>query len=558
MMFNTPSLSLKHILAISASALLLNACGGGSSSSTPAATTPPPPVTSGNSDPQFRAGVFEDEDNFVARCENPRTGTDPSTDRPFVDVAGSELEEKFWLRSWSNRTYLWYDEITDIDPNTVAGREAYFATLRTEAVTPSGAPRDQFHFTQDTAERFERVSTGSSSSFGSQYAIIESSPPRDIRIAFTQPGSPFGEANILRGAKILEIDDVDAVNGGTQADVDVLNNALFPSEPGQTHTFVIEDTAGAEPRTVTVSSETVVFDPVLRSSIIEQDGDQVGYVVFNTFGSSTAEEQLFDTFEELSDAGVDDLVLDLRYNGGGFLAIAAQLGYMIAGTNTRNQTFETLQFNDKFPEFDPVTGERITPTPFYDTTLGFTLPSGRDLPSVNLNRIFVLSTGGSCSASEALINGLQGIDVEVVLIGDTTCGKPYGFYTTDNCGLSYSTIQFRGVNSKGFGDYADGFSPGQTGDNVRGELVNGCAVPDDFSAQLGDEDEDLLQSALSFRETGVCPDLTGAQARTLASRQARGLSQGLSLESSPIYQREMSYRQSLLRDTPPSLVQESQ
>ena len=560
------------LATVSLASLMLASCGGGGSTnrSTPPPTvvTPPPPVATG---PTWTQGVFEPESRFVARCENPRSGTDPSTitnqnpnGSPFADREGSFLEEKFWQRSWSNRTYLWYDEITDIDPITaidpetqlVYDRLGYFGQLKTMEKTASGADKDRFHFTQDTAARFERVSTGASAGYGGQYAFLETRPPRDVRIAFTEADSPFAEANVQRGAKILEIDGVDAVNGGTQADVDTLNAALFPSELGETHTFVFEDSPGAEPRTVTVTSATVISDPVLSSSVIEEGDDKVGYVVFNTFGTSTAERRLFETFTDLAEADVDDLVLDLRYNGGGFLDIASQLGYMIAGDKSEGQTFETLQFNDKFPTRNPVTNELIRPTPFFSETLGFSLNAGTDLPTLDLDRVFILSTSGTCSASEAVINSLRGIDVEVILVGDTTCGKPFGFYTTDNCGVSYSTIQFQGVNAKGFGDFGDGFSPGTTGMTVSGELVQGCVIPDDYSAQLGDTEEAMLQGALTFQSTGECPIQSTAQAKGIPDSQQRsfGDAAGLSITDSPIYQLEMSYRETMIRDTPPSII----
>lgn len=542
------TLKLRALVTVSLASIVLASCGGSSSStSRPVAVTPPPVVNNG---PTWTQGVFAAESDFVAQCETPRTGTDPSTERPFVDRAGSTLLEKFWQRSWNNRTYLWYNEVTDVDPNATPDRLDYFELLKTTAVTPSGTARDQFHFTQDTAERFERVSTGSSAGYGGQYAFLNSSPPRDVRIAFTEAGSPFADETVARGAKILEIDGVDAVNGGTQADVDALNAALFPSAAGETHTFVFEDTPGAAPRTVTMTSATVVSDPVLQSTVIDQGTDKVGYVVFNTFGTSTAEERLFDTFTNLAAQNIDDLVLDLRYNGGGFLAIASQLGYMIAGDKSDGQTFETLQFNDKFPTRNPVTNEVISPTPFYNTTLGFTLNEGTPLPTLNLNRVFILSTGGTCSASEALINSLRGIDVEIILIGDTTCGKPYGFYITDNCGVSYATVQFRGVNAKNFGDYSDGFSPGAAGTTVSGELVEGCVIPDDYTAQLGDIDENMLDGALTYRSTNACPVAPSARALPRAVADAAGLS----LTDSPVYQLEMSYRQTLIRDNPPSMV----
>jgi len=120
--------------------------------------------------------------------------------------------------------------------------------------------------------------------------------------------------------------------------------------------------------------------------------------------------------------------------------------------------------------------------------------------------VFVLTSGGTCSASEAIINGLNGIDIEVIQIGSNTCGKPYGFYALDNCGISYFTIQFRSVNAKGFGDYSDGFSPSSDVTEPSGTALPGCNVADDLFHALGDPEEAKLATALSFRENGVCPE----------------------------------------------------
>ena len=156
-------------------------------------------------------------------------------------------------------------------------------------------------------------------------------------------------------------------------------------------------------------------------------------------------------------AGIDDLVLDLRYNGGGWLDIASELAYMIAGpVPTAGQIFDELTWNDKHPATDPVTGQALAPTPFYATALGapFNGTPGQALPTLDLPRVYVLTGNGTCSASEAIMNGLRGVGVEVIQIGSTTCGKPYGFYPTDNCGTTYFTIQFKGSNALGFGDYS--------------------------------------------------------------------------------------------------------
>ena len=209
-------------------------------------------------------------------------------------------------------------------------------------------------------------------------------------------------------------------------------------------------------------------------------------------------------------AGVSDLVLDLRYNGGGLLAVAAQLGYMIAGdAATQNKIFEQLQFNNGVSNFNPVTGGANNPVPFIDTGVGFSLDTSVQLDSLELDRVFILSTGGTCSASEAVINALRGIDIEVILIGDITCGKPYGFYPTDNCGTTFFTIQFRGVNNKGFGDYSDGFVPQQSNFQF-GERLPGCVVTDDYTKELGNPSEGLLSAALAYRATGNCPAPTSS------------------------------------------------
>jgi hypothetical protein len=106
------------------------------------------------------------------------------------------------------------------------------------------------------------------------------------------------------------------------------------------------------------------------------------------------------------------------------------------------------------------------------------------------------------------MNSLEGVDVEVIQVGSTTCGKPYGFYMTPNCGTSYFTIQFRGVNAKNFGDYSDGFSPENTAVTA-GVPLPGCSVADDFSSLLGSPLEARFAAALQYRDTGTCPAATG-------------------------------------------------
>ena len=224
----------------------------------------------------------------------------------------------------------------------------------------------------------------------------------------------------------------------------------------------------------------------------------VGYLLFNDH-LATAERQLIAAIEQMQAAPINDLVLDLRYNGGGFLAIASQLAYMIAGpAYTAGQTFERLEFNDKHTSVNPFTGEALTPVPFYSTTLGLSTARGQPLPTLNLTRVYVLTGGTTCSASESIINGLRGVNLQVIQIGSSTCGKPYGFVPTDNCGTTYFSVHFKGVNAAAFGDYTDGFSPSNIA-GPAGTLVPGCSVADDFAAALGATNEDRLAAALAHR-----------------------------------------------------------
>ncbi|MGX5172906.1 S41 family peptidase [Aliikangiella sp. IMCC44653] len=489
----------KHIASLTGLSLIfLIACGGDGGSEPPA-----------DEAPTWAAGVYADEANFKNRCENPRVGSDINGNA-FPDIQGSTLLENNWLRSWNNNTYLWYDEVTDINPAGFSSTLEYFALLKTDQTTSSGAPKDQFHFTYDSAEYLKLTQSGVSSGYGAEWAIIANTPPRKLVVAFTEPNSPASQpsVNLQRGTEILTVDGVDFVNANDQASVDIINAALFPDSNGEQHTFTVRDVGSNNTRSVTMTSAEITQAPVRNVATIQTQNSNVGYLLFNAH-IATAEEGLFNAMTELASANIDELVLDLRYNGGGLLAVASQLSYMIAGaTQTSQKTFELTQFNDKHPTTNPVTGATLAPVPFYDQTLGFSMTEGQALPSLNLSRVFILSTGGTCSASEAIINGLRGINVEVVLIGSTTCGKPYGFYPTDNCGTTYFTVQFKGENHLGFGDYSDGFSPMNTLGNV-GTLVPGCSVNDDFSQPLGNQQEALLSTAINYMQSGTCPTPSG-------------------------------------------------
>lgn len=511
------------------SILALSACGGGGGGST---TTPTPGPGTGTTPtaPEWVAGQYPPEDPIKNYCAAPRTGVDPYSNVAFPDRSGTAAHEKMWLRSWSNRTYLWYRELSDLNPAAYSTAE-YFALLRTTAKTPSGSDKDNFHFSQNTAEYRQQTQAGVESGYGISWKFTSTRPPRDVVIAYTEPTSPAVAQNLGRGAKLLEVDGIDFVNDNTQAGVDKINAALFPAKAGESHQFTFADPLGVR-QTYTLVSADVPTSPVQNVKVLNTPAGRVGYLQFNTH-IANAQPQLISAINQFNSSGINELVVDLRYNGGGLLALASQFAYMVAGPNvTQNRTFEKSLFNDKYPNTDPVTGNAIQAMPFY--TRGIDYQAGQftnqTLPNVSLRRIFVLSTDNTCSASEAFINGLRGVDMDIVLIGSTTCGKPYGFYPTDNCGTTYFTIQFSGVNAKGFGDFADGFKPTPAPQFTSD--IKGCAVADDLTKPLGDSNEKMLSAALYYMSNNGCPAPVQSLASLLAeSTQAQPVADGLAIRS---------------------------
>ena len=334
------------------------------------------------------------------------------------------------------------------------------------------------------------TTAGIEAGYGFEVAIVQSTPPREVRVALTEPNTPAAAAAIARGARILFVDGVDLVTSNSVAD---LNAALFPTGAGQAHSFRIQDLDGTV-RTVTLTSAQITNTPVQNVRTLATGSGKVGYLLFNDH-VATSEKLLVDAINQFKADGVTDLVLDIRYNGGGTLAIASELAYMVAGaTATSGKVFERLQFNRKNP-FG--LSEADASTPFQSTGVGLSVSDGLALPQLGLSRVTVLTGPDTCSASESIINGLRGVNVQVNVIGTTTCGKPYGFIPQDNCGTTYFAIQFKGVNNLGDGDYADGIAPT-------------CTVGDDFGHALGDPAEARLAAALTFRDTGKCPAATVA------------------------------------------------
>jgi hypothetical protein len=239
----------------------------------------------------------------------------------------------------------------------------------------------------------------------------------------------------------------------------------------------------------------------LAKVVTTPGGRKTGYILFLDHDEG-AQDALIPAFQRMRDEQVADLVLDLRYNSGGYLYIALAAASMVAGPQSEGQVFEQLRYNRKR------TAETANSFVLFSSSLQFgekAYPRGTPLPQLGLPRLYVLTTGLTCSSSESIVNSLRGIDVEVILVGQTTCGKPYGFQRKDNCGYALFPIEFQGFNAKGFGDYTAGFKPT-------------CTVAEVPGSAPGSETEPLLAAAMTHIDTGNCPAGT-ATAGLLKSAQ---------------------------------------
>ncbi len=515
------------LAAVLSASGFLSGCGGGGSAHSGSPVFGPVPGDSTPSTPTD-SGPLQPSASYAQQCAPENALAAPGS------RTGSLGVEKQWMRSYFDEAYLWREAVPSVNPNDArfsnkadvqGSLQAYFDALRSPALTASGARQDRFSFMIPTSKWQQMTQAGVDAGFGIEWTMASPTPPRGIRIAYVMPDSPAQRAGLKRGDTLVTVNGVSA-DANDQAGVDMLNDMMSPDQLQQRFDFTFSRSGGQTVQVSLLSAEVdnqpVTLDEVLTGA----DGRKVGHLIFNTH-IAKGEIQLIDAMSRFQQAGVSDLVVDLRYNGGGLLFMASQLAYMVAGTQqTAGKDFERSRYNSRRQATDG------RATPFYDTSClldaSYKCTQERPLPALNLRRVYVLAQRGTCSASEAFINGLRGVDVEVVLIGGKTCGKPYGFTAKDNCGNSYFPIEFGGTNQKGFGDYADGFVPAGSGPTG----VPGCVVGDDLGHELSSPSEAMLAAALQHRINGSCP--AQAPSARPASAKPRPGDVALELRRSPL------------------------
>lgn len=382
-----------------------------------------------------------------------------SSGYPGAAVSCSADTQKAWLRDYMNDQYFWYDK--QGTPNDAAtGSSTYLDSLLYK-------PKDRYSYAKNTTVARQFLVEGTFTGYGISWAY-ESADVLKARLI--EPLSPLAAAGAVRGDTIVGID------GLTPAQVTA--GQLAPvSTTGIVRTFVLKDAAGVQ-RTLSVQSATFPLSPVIKAEVLTAaNGAKVGYLMYQEF-ITTGSAAMGAAFDKFRTAGVTDLILDFRYNLGGYTDQARNMATMAGGTAVEGKVFASYRFNAKQSAKN-----------FVET---FNARSAPAVPLANINKVIVITSGETASASELVINALRPFK-NVITIGSTSYGKPYGFRTTaDVCGVVYNAVNVELSNAAGFADYSAGFVPT-------------CAVADDLTRQFGDAAEGRTAAALGYISTGSCP-----------------------------------------------------
>jgi carboxyl-terminal processing protease len=368
----------------------------------------------------------------------------------------SVLQQNLFVRDVMSDIYLWRDQIPDLDPARFDSPEAYLEAIRFRPTD------DAFSYIANRAATEALFSSSEYVGFGFSTLWQGDS----LRISQVFPGSPAFEAGISRGDQVVE------VNGRTVPqllEAGDIGQMFGPAEAGVTVDLVLHR-AGTVHR-VHVVKRPVTIPSVSDVHVFERSGRRVGYLFFRNFVEPSV-AALDEAFGELRRQRVDELVLDLRYNGGGLVNVAQHLGGLLGGTLTTGQVFAEYVHNDR--------------NRFRNRTLRFTASK----QALTLNRVFAITTRASASASELVINALRPF-MPVVTIGDRTYGKPVGQYMVPFCDRVLAPVSFTLRNANGEGDFFDGFLPT-------------CPAADDLEHGIGDVAEASLREAFVVMESGRC------------------------------------------------------
>jgi C-terminal processing protease CtpA/Prc len=397
--------------------------------------------------------IFSVVSLIISGCDdNDHSGGYSSQDSVFIFI---DDVMDYW--------YYWYEEIPDLD---IFGFETPSDLLEAMMYTPP----DYWSFIEKAEIVESLYEDGEYLGFG---FLLKFDVYGNLRIPLVYENSEAYELGIRRGNIIT------AINGTDPTLFDDYNS-FFDYDP-ETFTFEILDNEGIM-HTITLDKSIIVQNGVIFSDIYNVSGTKTGYILYDSFLNFTKEE-LEDVISYFKSNDITELVIDLRYNGGGYISLAKELCEMIMPAETAGKVFISFLFNDRLSE----------------THNSSFLFEENEL-NLDLDRVFFITTGASASASELVINSLEPY-MDVLIIGTFTHGKPVGMSEfTFNDWVLYPVVT-QMVNAEGFGDYFEG-------------LIPDCEAEDGMDHEWGDETEPCLYQAFHYISYGTWDNMITASTKT--------------------------------------------
>lgn len=401
-----------------------------------------------------------------------------------------------WTLDVINEWYLFPDLIaTSVNPSAHSTVQSYINAL----VAPARAQNKDRFFTYITsiAEEDALINSGSSAGFGIRLSYDTANNRVFIMEAFEN--APALAAGMDRGTELLAIGTSSGnlqtvsslmASGGANA----VSNALGPLDAGVTRVIQFRTAAGATLE-ASVTKADYSLDPVSDRyglKILDDAGKKVGYINLRTFIIADAAQQLRDAFGTLKAQGVNELIIDFRYNGGGLVSVAEVFGDLMGEGNVGDVFSETVLNPNK---------SALNETEFFEAELNAIMPT----------KIAFIGREGSASASELVANSMiPYLGNNTALVGSNTYGKPVGQGGFDRaaCDDRLRVVAFKTNNAAGQGEYFDGLAS---------VFPNTCRADDDIFVQLGEPNEASIATALDFLAGRSCTAISGTGTKTTQS-----------------------------------------
>ncbi len=413
------------------------------------------------------------------------------------DVKHPDGNANKWMYEQLQVWYLWNDLLQGLYPDYDCSYDVF---LDNTLIPLKGNELDGGRYEDGSRYLYSYVTRAASSraavgypafGFATLSAVGADNNKVYLRVTSINPDSPADRAQIRRGEYISRINGLDITRANWMT---MYNRLLYPSGGSVTITMMESSEVNGdfyfnEGRTVTLSAANIGNNPIVAAEIVEHDGKKVGYFAYNSFQRGPTDSsidydiEMEQAFEMFATEGIDGLVIDLRYNGGGSVSSCQKLLSMIAPREKLGTVAFTLRHNASIePQLS-------------DDEKNISLLEDYADANVNMSKVCVIATDMSASASEMVIAGLRGLDVAVSVIGSTTEGKNVGMDVMskhiDGYDYTFAPITFQIYNAKGYTDYQNGIRADYTVDEWEDLRSNGWRP-------LGDPEEVMFQMALTL------------------------------------------------------------